>query len=628
MDNSDNCFYKQGETQHLQPERSFRGTSGSVGGIALAFYSGLFAYGGWNYLNFVTEEMKNPYRNLPRAIMISLPLVTIVYILTNVAYFTTLNLPRAIMISLPLVTIVYILANVAYFTTLNLPRAIMISLPLVTIVYILANVAYFTTLNLPRAIMISLPLVTIVYILTNVAYFTTLNLPRAIMISLPLVTIVYILTNVAYFTTLSLIFQEPTEPAARHHDLPAAGTYSTSPPPLHSRNLPRAIMISLPLVTIVYILTNVAYFTTLNLPRAIMISLPLVTIVYILANVAYFTTLSPDELLKSNAVAVTYGDRLLGVVNWIIPVFVAMSTFGGVNGSLFTSSRLFFVGAREGHLPDILAMIHVRRFTPVPSLVFTCLMSLLMLVSGDMFDLINYFSFFNWLCVGIAIIGQIILRVMKPDMPRPVKVHDRCVVPMSCLVVLYLGVSCGVVCGDRNVIGSSFCGSGSRVQSRCMACVMCRVVVVHLALPIFFVLACMFLVIVSIYETPVQCLVGFGIILSGLPVYFVGVWWKAKPKWLVDGLDSMTRTLQKTLEVMPQEQTTGASHTQGSPEGGKSQAKVPDVADDPDQGIQNGGQAADGNDVMMQNVLNRKASSRKDTESMDADDDVFQKIET
>jgi L-type amino acid transporter 5 len=34
----------------------------SVGSIAVAFYSGLFAFGGWNFLNFVTEELQDPYR--------------------------------------------------------------------------------------------------------------------------------------------------------------------------------------------------------------------------------------------------------------------------------------------------------------------------------------------------------------------------------------------------------------------------------------------------------------------------------------------------------------------------------------------------------------------------------------
>jgi amino acid transporter len=41
-----------------------------------------------------------------------------------------------------------------------------------------------------------------------------------------------------------------------------------------------------------------------NLPRAIWISMPLVTLVYTLANVAYFVVLSKHEILESSAVAV------------------------------------------------------------------------------------------------------------------------------------------------------------------------------------------------------------------------------------------------------------------------------------------------------------------------------------
>lgn len=41
-----------------------------------------------------------------------------------------------------------------------------------------------------------------------------------------------------------------------------------------------------------------------NLPRAIYISIPLVTLVYTMTNIAYFTSMTPEELLTSNAVAV------------------------------------------------------------------------------------------------------------------------------------------------------------------------------------------------------------------------------------------------------------------------------------------------------------------------------------
>jgi solute carrier family 7 (L-type amino acid transporter), member 9/15 len=42
-------------------------------------------------LNYVTEELKNPFVNLPRSIMIGIPLVAICYLALNISYLTALS---------------------------------------------------------------------------------------------------------------------------------------------------------------------------------------------------------------------------------------------------------------------------------------------------------------------------------------------------------------------------------------------------------------------------------------------------------------------------------------------------------------------------------------------------------
>lgn len=54
--------------------------------FGLAVIAGLWSYDGWNNLNLITAEMKQPSRDLPMALVIAMPLVILVYVMANVAY--------------------------------------------------------------------------------------------------------------------------------------------------------------------------------------------------------------------------------------------------------------------------------------------------------------------------------------------------------------------------------------------------------------------------------------------------------------------------------------------------------------------------------------------------------------
>ncbi|XP_012881617.1 PREDICTED: asc-type amino acid transporter 1 [Dipodomys ordii] len=213
-----------------------------------------------------------------------------------------------------------------------------------------------------------------------------------------------------------------------------------------------------------------------NLPRAIFISIPLVTFVYTFTNVAYFTAMSPQELLSSNAVAVV------------------------------REGGLCFSGAREGHLPSLLAMIHVRRCTPIPALLVCCGATAVIMLVGDTYTLINYVSFINYLCYGVTVLGLLVLRWRRPALHRPIKVN--------------------------------------------------------LLIPLAYLVFWAFLLVFSFISEPMVCGVGIIIILTGVPIFFLGVFWRSKPKCVHRLTESMTRWGQELCFVvypqgLPEEEENG-----------------------------------------------------------------------
>lgn len=59
----------QGQTELIS--KGFHGSKWGLSDIATSFYSGLWAYDGWNNLNYITEELINPYR-LPLSVILTL----------------------------------------------------------------------------------------------------------------------------------------------------------------------------------------------------------------------------------------------------------------------------------------------------------------------------------------------------------------------------------------------------------------------------------------------------------------------------------------------------------------------------------------------------------------------------
>lgn len=81
----------QGHTYNFQPEHVWEGTNLNPTMIAMGAMDSYFAFKGWELVNTLPEEMVNPKRDLPRAVVIGIVTSTGLYVLINVAYLSGLS---------------------------------------------------------------------------------------------------------------------------------------------------------------------------------------------------------------------------------------------------------------------------------------------------------------------------------------------------------------------------------------------------------------------------------------------------------------------------------------------------------------------------------------------------------
>lgn len=137
-----------------------------------------------------------------------------------------------------------------------------------------------------------------------------------------------------------------------------------------------------------------------HLPMALHSSMSIVLLLFVLANCAYFIVLSPDIVASSNTVALDFGRVVIGKFGAVVfSTLVAISCFGALSNSFYTSKYLFFMqkganetaarliyaAAKDHHMPEIFARLHHRRRTPDYAMALQAAMTAFFIIFGGGF---------------------------------------------------------------------------------------------------------------------------------------------------------------------------------------------------------------------------------------------------
>ncbi|XP_049877583.1 b(0,+)-type amino acid transporter 1-like isoform X2 [Pectinophora gossypiella] len=170
-----------------------------------------------------------------------------------------------------------------------------------------------------------------------------------------------------------------------------------------------------------------------NVPLSISIAVPVITALYVFMNVAYMTVLSYADMTSVPAVAVEFGRRVLGPASFLIPLGVAVSTFGCAMSVQFGVTRVCYSAAQGGHMLELFSYVNIKRMTPAPAVAFQAFLTAIFISVGNIKTLIEFASWFLWFFYGLAMVALLVLRKTQPDKHRPYRVPT--VVPCFVLLV-------------------------------------------------------------------------------------------------------------------------------------------------------------------------------------------------
>ena len=204
-----------------------------------------------------------------------------------------------------------------------------------------------------------------------------------------------------------------------------------------------------------------------TIPRSIILGVLIVMAIYVSANIAYIAVLGQERIAASERVAADAMAAMIGPAGaTFIALTILCSTFGAISANVLAGPRVFFAMAKDGLFFPQLARVHPRFHTPSVAIWAMALWAGLLTLTGGYEHLITMSGFSSWIFFTMVVLSVIVLRRRHPEWPRPYRAAGY---PLTVIV---------------------------------------------------FVIVSSFFVINTLVEAPRSSLLGLGLLLIGVPVYF------------------------------------------------------------------------------------------------------------
>jgi APA family basic amino acid/polyamine antiporter len=185
-----------------------------------------------------------------------------------------------------------------------------------------------------------------------------------------------------------------------------------------------------------------------NIPLSLILGTGFVLTVYILASAAYILVLplhgDPHgttvlargvQYASEDRVGTAALQEIFGPVGaFLMAGAILVSTFGCANGLSLAGARVYYAMSKDGLFFKSVGKLHPKYHTPAAGLVIQAVWASVLCISGSYGQLLDYIISAELIFYILTIVSLFVLRVKRPDEPRPYKALGYPVLPALYIV--------------------------------------------------------------------------------------------------------------------------------------------------------------------------------------------------
>jgi len=188
-----------------------------------------------------------------------------------------------------------------------------------------------------------------------------------------------------------------------------------------------------------------------NLFLGLLIGCLLVVVAYLATNLAYLyvfpaATIAGSDRIAADALSLSIGP--LGTS--LISLLILLSILGSANTNILTAPRVYYAMANDGVFFAAAARVHPRFLTPHVAILAMGVWVVVLAMSGTFEQLFAYVIFGQWVFFGLTVGAVLVLRIKRPDLPRPVRVWGFPATPIIFIAAAVFIAASALVTGFWN----------------------------------------------------------------------------------------------------------------------------------------------------------------------------------